>query len=153
MLMMGLKQWTLWSSWCIKQFLFFMVSVIIICILVKVSDHFQSNSVFKSLLAVWTNISHEWLSLVALVFWYFHPFNDLLLFLLQVINFKPCNKLRYIIHVVEDCIMTDNTAVTRTTCSVWFNSARVGLIVGFVVWFVNYFPFLFIPQNYSRLNL
>ena len=49
--------------------------------------------------------------------------------------------------------MTDNNAITGTTCSVWFNSARVGQIVGFVAWFVNYFPFLFIPQNYSRINL
>ena len=37
--------------------------------------------------------------------------------------------------------------------SVWFNSARVGLIVGFVAWFINYFPFLFIPQRYTRLSL
>lgn len=37
MLMMGLKQWTLWSTWYLKQFIFFMISVIVICILVKVS--------------------------------------------------------------------------------------------------------------------
>ena len=36
MLMMGLKQWTLWSTWYLKQFIFFMVSVVMICILVKV---------------------------------------------------------------------------------------------------------------------
>ena len=37
MLMMGLKQWTLWSTWYLKQFIFLMISVIVICISVKVS--------------------------------------------------------------------------------------------------------------------
>ena len=36
MLMMGLKQWTLWSTWYLKQFIFFMISVMTVCILVKV---------------------------------------------------------------------------------------------------------------------
>lgn len=37
--------------------------------------------------------------------------------------------------------------------SVWFDSSRVGLIVGFVAWFVNYFPFLFLPGRYETLSL
>ena len=36
-------------------------------------------------------------------------------------------------------------------CSVWFNSARVGLIVGFVAWFVNYFPHFFV--DYDGISL
>jgi ATP-binding cassette subfamily A (ABC1) protein 3 len=36
MLMMGLKQWVLWSTWYLKQFLFLMLPVIVICILLKV---------------------------------------------------------------------------------------------------------------------
>lgn len=36
MLMMGLKQWVLWGSWFLKQFLFLLISVFIIAILVKV---------------------------------------------------------------------------------------------------------------------
>lgn len=37
MMMMGLKQWTLWSTWYLKQFFFFMISVMTISILVKVN--------------------------------------------------------------------------------------------------------------------
>ena len=37
MLMMGLQQWILWSTWYLKQLLFLLFSVIIITILVKVS--------------------------------------------------------------------------------------------------------------------
>lgn len=36
MLMMGLKQWVLWSSWFLKQFLFVLISVIVMTILLKV---------------------------------------------------------------------------------------------------------------------
>ena len=36
MLMMGLKQWVLWSTWYLKQFLFLLLPVIVICILLKV---------------------------------------------------------------------------------------------------------------------
>ena len=36
--MMGLKQWVLWSTWYLKQFLFFIVTVIIMTVLVKVSS-------------------------------------------------------------------------------------------------------------------
>ena len=38
MLMMGLKQWVLWSTWYLKQFLFLMLPVIVVCILLKVSN-------------------------------------------------------------------------------------------------------------------
>ena len=38
MLMMGLKQWVLWTTWYLKQFLFLMLPVIIVCILLKVSN-------------------------------------------------------------------------------------------------------------------
>ena len=37
--------------------------------------------------------------------------------------------------------------------SVWFDSSRVGFIVGFVAWFVNYFPFLFLATRYDDLSL
>ena len=51
------------------------------------------------------------------------------------------------------CTLSINPDLFFVSLSVWFNSARVGLVVGFVAWFVNYFPFLFIPQNYTRLTL
>ena len=38
MLMMGLKQWVLWSTWYLKQFLFLLLPVIVICILLKVTQ-------------------------------------------------------------------------------------------------------------------
>ena len=38
MLMMGLKQWVLWSTWYLKEFLFLMIPVIVICILLKVTQ-------------------------------------------------------------------------------------------------------------------
>jgi hypothetical protein len=38
MLMMGLKQWILWSSWFLKQFLFLLISVVIMSILIKASS-------------------------------------------------------------------------------------------------------------------
>ena len=38
MLMMGLKQWVLWTTWFIKQFLFLFVSSLIVAILLKVAS-------------------------------------------------------------------------------------------------------------------
>jgi len=39
------------------------------------------------------------------------------------------------------------------SCSVWFDSARVGLIVGFVAWFANFFPILFLQSRFNTLSL
>ena len=36
MLMMGLKQWILWSSWFVKQFIFLMITILVISILLRV---------------------------------------------------------------------------------------------------------------------
>ena len=36
--------------------------------------------------------------------------------------------------------------------SVWFSSARVGLIVGFIAWFANFFPFLFLFMRYRSIS-
>jgi hypothetical protein len=44
MLMMGLQQWILWSTWYLKQLLFMLFSVIIITILVKVSQSLPHSS-------------------------------------------------------------------------------------------------------------
>ena len=38
-------------------------------------------------------------------------------------------------------------------CSVWFNVARVGLLVGFLGWFINYLPYFFISPRYSMISL
>ena len=43
MLMMGLQQWILWSTWYLKQLLFMLFAIIVITILVKVS-HSLPNS-------------------------------------------------------------------------------------------------------------
>lgn len=40
MLMMGLKHWVLWNTWYLKQFLFLMLPVIVICILLKVAQFY-----------------------------------------------------------------------------------------------------------------
>ena len=36
MLMMGLKQWVLWTTWFIKQFIFLSISAIFVALLLKV---------------------------------------------------------------------------------------------------------------------
>ena len=36
MKMMGLSQWTLWTTWFIKQFLFLLIPIIVVTILLKV---------------------------------------------------------------------------------------------------------------------
>ncbi len=36
--------------------------------------------------------------------------------------------------------------------SVWFTSARVGLIIGFIAWFANFFPFLFLFMRYRSIS-
>ncbi|XP_019857855.1 PREDICTED: ATP-binding cassette sub-family A member 3-like [Amphimedon queenslandica] len=36
--------------------------------------------------------------------------------------------------------------------SVWFNSARIGLLAGFILWFVSFFPYLILGPLYSTLN-
>ena len=36
--------------------------------------------------------------------------------------------------------------------SVWFSSARVGLIIGFITWFANFFPFLFLVMRYRSIS-
>lgn len=102
MLMMGLKQWVLWATWYLKQFLFLLISVIVMSILLKLGV-FRNSDFF-----------------LILIF--------LILFICSMISF---------------CFFI----------SVWFDSSRVGFIVGFVAWFVNYFPFLFIPMRYETLGL
>jgi ATP-binding cassette subfamily A (ABC1) protein 3 len=37
--------------------------------------------------------------------------------------------------------------------SVWFSSARIGLMAGFILWFVAYFPYLFIVPYYDTLPI
>ncbi|XP_019855200.1 PREDICTED: ATP-binding cassette sub-family A member 3-like [Amphimedon queenslandica] len=37
--------------------------------------------------------------------------------------------------------------------SVWFSTARIGLMAGFICWFVAYFPYLFIAPNYESISL
>lgn len=37
--------------------------------------------------------------------------------------------------------------------SVWFNTARGGLVAGLLGWFLNYVPYLFVPASYTTLNL
>ena len=37
--------------------------------------------------------------------------------------------------------------------SVWFNTARVGLVVGLLGWFLNFLPYLFVPARYDTLSL
>ena len=49
MLMLGLKQWILWSTWYLKQFLFLMISAVIVCILLKVKDFIACTSTYVAL--------------------------------------------------------------------------------------------------------
>ena len=37
--------------------------------------------------------------------------------------------------------------------SVWFNTARVGLVVGLLGWFLNFMPYLFVSARYATLGL
>lgn len=37
--------------------------------------------------------------------------------------------------------------------SVWFSSARIGLMAAFIVWFVAYLPYTFMAPNYESLSL
>ncbi len=37
--------------------------------------------------------------------------------------------------------------------SVWFDSARVGLLVGFLAWFLTYLPWLFLDDEYDGMPL
>ena len=48
MLMMGLKQWILWASWYLKQFLFLFITVIIFTILLKVYMYYHNLIFFAS---------------------------------------------------------------------------------------------------------
>ena len=100
MLMMGLKQWVLWATWFIKQFLFLMPPTIIIASLVKYFLFTKS----------------DWLLI----------FVFLIFYIASMISFS-------------------------FFVSVWFSSARVGLIIGFMAWFANFFPFLFLVMRYKSL--
>ena len=46
MFMMGLKQWILWASWYVKQFLFLFISIFIISILLKASEKYPQTPEF-----------------------------------------------------------------------------------------------------------
>lgn len=50
MFMMGLKQSILWSTWYLKEFIFLMISVIIVCILLKVIRNY-CDRVYKTLIS------------------------------------------------------------------------------------------------------
>ena len=73
MLMMGLKQWVLWSTWYLKQFLFLMLPVIVVCILLKVAQinscYLGHNYIFHTVGNFhWCKIS--WNSLLILNLWF-----------------------------------------------------------------------------------
>ena len=98
MLMMGLKQWTLWSSWYLKQFIFFMISVILICILVKVSYWFPKR--------LDNCESHTICTQVGRIF----PRSDFILlliffciFVLSMISF--CFLIRWLPYIIKTCIL------------------------------------------------
>jgi ATP-binding cassette subfamily A (ABC1) protein 3 len=103
MLMMGLQQWVLWTTWFIKQFAFLCISAFIVAILLKFGGVFPESDFF-------------------LIFVFLILFN---------------------ISSVSFCFFL----------SVWFNSARIGLLVGFLGWFVNYLPYVFVPGRYQTLSL
>ncbi|CAI7993840.1 ATP-binding cassette sub-family A member 3, partial [Geodia barretti] len=103
MLMMGLQQWVLWTTWFIKQFILLLISAIFVTILLKFGQVFPNSD-----------------------------------FLLLLIFF-----ILYIISFISFCFFL----------SVWFNTARVGLLVGFLGWFMNYVPYLFVPGQYNNLDL
>ena len=46
-----------------------------------------------------------------------------------------------------------SVCVSLLLLSVWFSSARLGMVVSFVAWFFIYIPFFYFPQNYHRYNL
>jgi ATP-binding cassette subfamily A (ABC1) protein 3 len=103
MLMMGLQQWVLWTTWFIKQFILLLISAIFVTILLKFGQVFPNSD-----------------------------------FLLLLIFF-----ILYIVSFISFCFFL----------SVWFNTARVGLLVGFLGWFMNYVPYLFVPGQYDNLDL
>ncbi|CAI7992152.1 ATP-binding cassette sub-family A member 2 [Geodia barretti] len=103
MLMMGLQQWVLWTTWFIKQFILLLISAIFVTILLKFGQVFPNSN-----------------------------------FLLLLIFF-----ILYIVSFISFCFFL----------SVWFNTARVGLLVGFLGWFMNYVPYLFVPGQYNNLDL
>ncbi|CAI8057993.1 ATP-binding cassette sub-family A member 3 [Geodia barretti] len=103
MLMMGLKQWVLWTTWFIKQFLFLFVSSLIVAILLKYGQVFPKSNVLL-LLLFFT------LFATASISWGFFM-------------------------------------------SVWFSSARLGMVVSFVAWFFLYIPFFYFPQHYHTFTL
>ncbi|CAI8053623.1 ATP-binding cassette sub-family A member 3 [Geodia barretti] len=103
MLMMGLKQWVLWTTWFIKQFIFLCISAFFVALLLKVGGVFPASD-------------------------FFLLFSFLIVFNISAITF---------------CFFL----------SVWFNSARIGLLIGFLGWFVNYLPYIFVPGRYQTLSL
>jgi ATP-binding cassette subfamily A (ABC1) protein 3 len=102
MLMMGLQQWVLWTTWFLKQCLLLFISAVLLVILLKFGLFTESDF------------------FLLLIFF--------MLFLISGISF---------------CFLL----------SVWFNTARVGLVVGLLGWFLNFLPYFFVPGRYASLNL
>ena len=90
------------------------------------------------LCAGWSGVSEKRFFLATHLLQYFHPLHDFFLLSCQV-------KTRPSMHNIPN--------ISLYHCSVWFNSARIGLIAGFLAWFMNYFPFVFILLRYDNLPL
>ena len=56
MLMMGLSQWVLWSTWYLKQFIFLFISILIMTILIKVSGNYY--------IIVYTHTAHTQINML-----------------------------------------------------------------------------------------
>ena len=123
MKMMGLNHWVLWITWYLKQFLFLLLPFIVLGVLLWGGQIFPKSNA------------------AALVLF-------MIVFLLSLISF--CFLIR---SVLLSFVSKSSFRFCFFFASVWFDDSRLGLMAGFIFWFLTYFPHLFFAFYYDTLPL
>ena len=137
MKMMGLNHWILWITWYLKQFLFLLLPFVLLGVLLWGGQIFpKSNAAALVLFMI--------VFLLSLISFCFLIRSVLLPFI------PPLNQLSLFLSLFLSLSFSLSLSLSS---SVWFDDSRLGLMAGFIFWFLTYFPHLFLAFYYDTLPL
>ena len=137
---MGMGNWVMWTTWFLKQLLFLLLSSLIFGVILCVGEIFPNSSIPAVLILMFVYL----LTLLSFSFL-------VRLFTKIYITIKLNSRVSSCMYIVF--IYYNYYYAFVLLYSVWFNSSRLGMIAGFVFWFLTYFPHLFLAQFYDTLPL
>lgn len=123
--MMGLPSWLHWSAWFLKTLLLFCVSIILITLLLTLPLAGKDMYVFAET---------DWSCLLVFLFCY------------MIASITFCFAISSFFAKGEILL------VSRKFKFIWF-SANTAAVVGGLIWFLCYFPYVFFQRDYSNTPL